>query len=94
MQIKWLDLAVSDLQHIYEYIHYDNPNAAHKVAGIICKKVEILSKSPHLGRPGRVPDTRELILSGFPYIIPYRVKNNVLEILRVLHTSLQWPEDF
>ena len=94
MQIKWLDLAVLDLQHIYEYIQSDNPEAARKLASSICEKVEFLAKMPHLGKPGRVANTRELIFPGMPYIIPYRVKENRLEILRVLHTSLKWPENF
>lgn len=42
-----------------------------------------------MGRPGRIPGTRELIISSIPYIIPYRVKNNSIEVLRVLHVAMQ-----
>jgi toxin ParE1/3/4 len=94
MQIKWLDLAVVDLQHIYEYIQNNNPGAARKLASSICEKVELLAKMPHLGKPGRVTNTRELILPGLPYIVPYRVRKDRLEILRVLHTSIKWLQDF
>ena len=53
----------------------------------------MLSEQPGLGRSGRVANTRELIVSGLPYIIPYRVKNNAIEILRMFHCAMQWPED-
>ncbi|PIW88418.1 MAG: type II toxin-antitoxin system mRNA interferase toxin, RelE/StbE family, partial [Nitrospirae bacterium CG_4_8_14_3_um_filter_44_28] len=43
---------------------------------------------------GRVEGTRELVISGLPYIIPYRVKNNTIEILRVLHAARKWPTKF
>ncbi len=46
------------------------------------------------GRLGRVPGTRELIISGLPYILPYIEKNGTIYILRILHTSMKWPENF
>ena len=47
-----------------------------------------------MGRHGRIEGTRELVIPGLPYIIPYRVKNNVIEILRVLHAARKWPDGF
>lgn len=44
-----------------------------------------------MGRPGRVPGTRELVLPHFPYVIPYRVREQRAEVLHVLHTSRKWP---
>jgi toxin ParE1/3/4 len=94
MIIKWLKRAVSDLQALHEYIALDNPIAANQVAQRIVKAVNILSEQPEIGRRGRVHNTRELIVSDTPYIIPYRVKNNTIEILRILHSAMQWPEAF
>jgi len=54
----------------------------------------VLSRSPAIGRPGRVLGTREFVIAGLPYIIAYRVRDKDLEILRVLHTSRRWPGDF
>ena len=85
MQIKWAEDAVSDLVEIRYYIAQDNPRAASDVAIQIKKSVVLLGEQPGMGRPGRVEGTRELVLSGLPYIIPYRVKNNVVQILRVFH---------
>ena len=50
--------------------------------------------SPGLGRPGRVPGTRELIVSGTRYIVPYRVKEDVVQIITVLHGAQKWPDRF
>lgn len=92
MRIKWLGDAVNDLVEIRKYIATDNPGAACNVAERIKKEVANLKEHSSMGRPGRVEGTRELIISGFPYIIPYRVRNDVVEILRVLHGARKWPE--
>ncbi|MDP2196877.1 MAG: type II toxin-antitoxin system RelE/ParE family toxin [Rhodocyclaceae bacterium] len=47
-----------------------------------------------MGRPGRVPGTRELVVTRFPYILPYRVREQAVEILRIFHTSRKWPQRF
>ena len=93
MIIKWLeDAAIHDLQALRQYIALDNTIAANRVAKRIINAVNILSEQPGIGKCGRVPDTRELVVSGTPYIIPYRVKSNRIEILRVFHSAMQWPE--
>lgn len=93
MRIRWLDEAISDLIEIRDYITNDKPQAAQAVASRIRKTVDLLKDQPGIGRPGRVEGTKELIIPGLPYIIPYRVKANIIEILRVLHTARKWPFD-
>lgn len=90
MIIKWLEDAVFDLQALRQYIAKDKPSSANRIAKRILNAADLLSQHPHLGKPGRVPGTRELIVSSTPYIIPYRVKNNSIEILRVLHAAMEW----
>jgi toxin ParE1/3/4 len=94
MQIKWLEYAVLDLQELYQYISYDSAQAAKRVTKRIQKAVNMLAEQPYIGRAGRVHGTRELIITGTPYIVPYRVKIDKLEILRVLHGAMQWPDSF
>lgn len=90
MRINWTDEASSDLDEIELYIAAaGRPQAAVKTVLRILKTVKQLSEYPALGRPGRIQGTRELIVSGLPYIIPYRMKNGVIEILRVFHTSMK-----
>lgn len=94
MKIQWLEDAIDDLQSLRYYIAKDNSNAANQVVKKILQSIELLSQHPEIGRFGRVLNTRELVISGLPYIIPYQVRNNVIEILRVLHCAIEWPEEF
>jgi toxin ParE1/3/4 len=93
MIIKWLDDAIYDLQALRQYIAQDKPSAANRLAKRILNAVNLLPNQPSLGRPGRVLGTRELIVSSTPYIVPYRIKNNFIEILRVLHVAMEWPNE-
>jgi len=94
MQIKWQEAAILDLQYLQEYITQDKPRAAKEIAQRILEAVNLLSHQLSIGRPGRVPDTRELVVSGTPYLLTYRVRNEAIEILRVLHGAMQWPGRF
>lgn len=49
---------------------------------------------PGLGRAGRVPETRELVIPDTPYLVPYTVRADVVEIHAVLHGARKWPEHF
>jgi len=53
-----------------------------------------MKKEPAMGRAGRVAGTRELVVAETPYIIPYRVRGDAVEILRVFHAAREWPEKF
>ncbi|EKD75148.1 MAG: addiction module toxin, RelE/StbE family [uncultured bacterium] len=94
MIIKWLDDAIYDLRSSRPYIAQDKPSAANHVAKRILHSVNLLLAHSGIGKPGRVPGTRELVVSNTPYIIPYRVRKNSIEILRVLHAAMQWPNEF
>jgi addiction module RelE/StbE family toxin len=92
MQIRWQDDAINDLLQIRRYIAMDNPSAATKVANRIRKVVPEIAQQPSIGRPGRIPGTRERVLVDIPYIIAYRVEEKTIVILRFLHTSRKWPD--
>ncbi len=93
-KVKWLDIAVDDLEQALEYIAQHNENAARKLAGRIYKAVRMLANHSEAGRPGRIAGTRELVVTGTAYIVPYRIKNNEIQILRVLHGARKWPVKF
>ena len=94
MHVNWLRTARANLIAVSEYIAQDNPDAAARTVAAITRAVESLGRFPAAGRPGRVPGTRELVVSGTPYIVPYRVRGNIVEVLRVLHASRKWPSHF
>jgi toxin ParE1/3/4 len=94
MKIKWVRLALNDLDEAGEFIARDNPKAASRVLKRIWDAVQMLADQPHAGRAGRIPGTRELVIAGTPFIIPYRVAENTIQILRVLHGKQKWPRRF
>jgi addiction module RelE/StbE family toxin len=91
MRIRWLKAALRNLQQEAEYIAQEDPAAALRVVGRIGDAVRYLEDHPSMGRAGRVPGTRELVVSGTQYIVPYRVRGQDIEILRVFHTARKWP---
>ena len=94
MQIVWLKAALNNLDELAEYIAQENPKAALLVVESIETQVNLLATQPALGRPGRVLGTRELVISNTHYLVPYRIKNNAVEILRVFHTSRRPSKDW
>ena len=52
----------------------------------------LLPENPQIGRPGRVPGTRELIIPKTPFIVPYRLQGNAIQILRIYHGARRGPE--
>ena len=79
--------AARDLEGIVDYIALDNPAAAEGVYRGIITAAHKLPQFPSLGRPGRHPETRELSVSGLPYLIVYEVSGEAVTILAVFHTS-------
>jgi toxin ParE1/3/4 len=95
MNIVWSPEAIEDLVSLRAYVAEDNPAAARRIVLRIIEVIELLLPyNPHSGRPGRVPGTRELIIPRTPYVVPYRVQRNTLQILRIYHSARLWPDSF
>lgn len=92
MKILWTPFAASDRDAILEHIASDTLNAALRVDQDIESQVDLLARSPRLGRPGRISGTRELVIAGTPYLVAYALRNDAVEVLRVLHGAQTWPE--
>jgi toxin ParE1/3/4 len=92
MDIIWLDTALDDLYRVQAHISEANPAAAKRVVQDVVRQVAHLAEQSHMGRSGRVVGTRELVISDTPYIVPYRVKRNRVEVLRVFHGAQSWPD--
>jgi addiction module RelE/StbE family toxin len=91
MRVRWTQTAVDDLTSICDYIEQRNTPAARRIALAIYDNVNGLKQYPRKGRPGRKPDTRELVVTGLPYLIVYRVREDVVEVNRILHAAQKWP---
>ena len=86
-------MAIEDLNSLRAYIAQDNPSAARAVILHIMQSIEqLLPYNRQMGRPGRVPGTRELVIPKTPFIVPYQLQRNVIQILRVYHGARRWPE--
>jgi toxin ParE1/3/4 len=95
MNIVWSPEAIQDLIALRAYIAEESPAGARRIVLRILHDVEgLLADNPEIGRPGRVPGTRELVIPRTPYIVPYRVRRGTIQILRVFHGARRWPDSF
>jgi len=92
MILIWSPTARAHLRLAEAFIAEDNPQAATSTAEKILEAVERLRDFPASGRPGKLPHTRELVVPGTPFFLPYRVKGEAVEILGVIHGARKWPE--
>ncbi len=93
MKILWLPRAKHNRDSQIAYIAERNPQAAVAMGDAIMDAIDRLADHPHVGRPGRIEGTRELVVTGTPYIVAYRVDPAAVVILRLLHGAQQWPND-
>ena len=92
MRLRWLRKALRNLDDEATFIAADDSAAARLVVKRVLESVARLAEQPGLGRPGRVSGTRELVVLKTRYIVPYRVRGQTVEILRVFHTSRKLPQ--
>jgi toxin ParE1/3/4 len=91
----WSFQSLDDLAAIRAYIEQDDPAAVRRVVLHAIESIEaLLSGNPEMGRPGRVPGTRELVIPRTPFVVPYRVRSGSMQILRVFHGARRWPDKF
>lgn len=83
--------AIRNLIQLRKHIEKHFEENAALVAAHILKSVDLLQSHPEIGRPGRVVGTRELIVPDTPYVIPYRVRRERLELIAVFHGHQKWP---
>lgn len=91
MRVRWLRKALRNLDEEASHIAEEDESSARLVVERILNATELLAHQPGIGRPGRVPGTRELVVAKTRYIVPYRVRGDTVEILRVFHTSRRPP---
>jgi len=84
--VRWLRTALRNLDEEASFIAVDDIAAGRLVVRCVLGAVSLLAEQPGMGRPGHVPGTRELIVSKTRYIVPYRVRGETVEVLRVFHT--------
>jgi addiction module RelE/StbE family toxin len=86
--VVWAPNAVREVSRIHDYIAAFNPRAAARLAAQLYEAGASLAEHAERGRPVPATALRELAIVN-PYIIRYRVKGNVVRILRVRHGAQQ-----
>lgn len=87
----WLRSAERSREKQLDYYATLNPLAAIDMDAEIDRVADLLGENPKMGRKGRVAGTLEVVMSGAPFVLVYRLNAGAPEILRVLHQSQQWP---
>jgi len=91
MKVVWSPTADRNADAIWEYIAQDNIDAADAIAELVRAAADRLRDYPLMGKEGRTPRSREIVVAGTPYILVYRVSKDRIEIARVLHGRQDWP---
>jgi addiction module RelE/StbE family toxin len=91
MRVIWSSPALDDVEEAHRYISLDNPIAAKQLIDTIFKAAARLKDLPEMGRIGRRQSTRELVVTGTPYIIMYELGDGRVEVLCVMHGARRWP---
>jgi addiction module RelE/StbE family toxin len=87
MRLRWTPIAAEDLESIYVYLCRHRPTWAESTIQTLYIKAQSLRTMSDRGRPGAIAGTRELVLKDLPYIIVYRVKDQMVEILHINHAA-------
>lgn len=87
MRVRFSKPAADDLEEIALYVAKENPAAARKLIARVGEASRMLARFPNAGRKGRVKQTRELILTGLPYIVVYAVAVEEIVIVALFHAS-------
>ncbi len=87
LKIVWAPQAESDLTEGVAYIARDSVTAGLDVEDRVLQAVERLADYPSMGRAGRLSTGRELVVARTPYVVVYEVGADLVEIMRIWHTS-------
>jgi toxin ParE1/3/4 len=93
--IVWTEQASRQLDQAHDHIALSSSDeVAARITMHIVASVQGLAAFPMSGRPGRVPGTRELVISNSPFIAAYAIDKTRIVILALYHGAQQWPEGF
>jgi toxin ParE1/3/4 len=91
MQLRWTEAASADLKRIADYLSVHAQSRAAGLAMSIYEAPEVLLSFPHRGRTGKKAGTRELLLTPLPWIVVYTIRDDAINIVRILHGAQRWP---
>lgn len=92
LRVQLSAAASRDADRLHRFIAADDPKAAAGVLQRINQAILLIAAKPLIGRPSQEEDVREWSVGGLPYMIPYRVVGETLQVIRIFHTSQKRPE--
>ena len=93
MKLTWARRAQDDLLVLQEFARLQ-PSLGNRIADALERACDQIVSFPGSGRPGRVEGTREVVLSGTPYIVAYKFEPTRVTILAIIHGARRWPKAF
>lgn len=94
MRLRYTARALAEIEHLQDWLAERSPRGAARTASAIRRQLATLAAHPRKGRAGRVAGTRELVIIGTPYLAAYKIENEAIIVLAVIHSARQWPEGF
>lgn len=92
LPIIWRISARSDLAAIIHYVANVNPLAARRLRQVLMESVLPVSEHPYLYRQSQtIPAMREIVAHP-NYIVYYRVTATCIEVVNVIHTRREFPD--
>jgi len=90
MIVVWAETARREWAAQYRFYFSRNPSAARRLRQAVMTGARQLREYPRMGRPGRVADTRELVIVGTPFLLVYAENPVRVEILHIYDGRQDW----
>ena len=94
MRVRWTTPAANQLKNIFDCIAVENRTAAYRTVRRIREAILRTASMPYSGRIGRTEGTREITVSGMSYLVAYKIVENMIHVLAILHGAQEWSEFF
>lgn len=89
LRVRWRAAALADLRAYHDWLETIEGAKPKQVIARIRATADSMRRLGDIGRPGALPNTRELSVRNAPYVVVYAVVDGVAEILAVYHTAEQ-----
>jgi toxin ParE1/3/4 len=91
MTLRWTPRAVADLEEISDYLIVAGPRVWEQLLDRLEHLADLLLDFPLMGKPGIVPETREFVLTGTPYVLVFQIKDDTVVIVSVRDSRMRLP---
>jgi toxin ParE1/3/4 len=92
VKLVWSHRAQNGLLDLQEFAR-QKPSLGNRVADSLDSVSQQISSFPQSGRPGRIEGTREVVLTGTPFLLTYEVEPECMAILAIIHGAHHWPAE-